>query len=420
MFPRTLLIATACLCLGGTGRGSLDGLADGLAERIRGGLDSPRTRDVAVVVAAPWPRLATDLNGLLVARLRALGVRSVTRGEPDPAWARAAGFERLVRVEVELSAGKLRASGMVLALPSGLWGGEPEVRAHLFAEAALDDELRAYLPPAGTPPNAPVAWQARPLAIGDVALLALDVGDADGDGRPEIVGVTAGEVIAWGIEGGRAQERWRVRLDGRAAAERPRAELATVSVDDGALIAHASDFSDGMKRARGAQQAARGFSFPGLGGACERSPGVDWFAAESCGALAGLLPDKFWSAAGLRKGGARGGSLASAAVLPGGILWLRATSLAPLQVRGVGAQVALAALDRGDVVAASEPVEPGEPDALVIRAIAPGAPVVHRVDRLPGNVRAIAAGDVDGDGRVEIVAAVRDDAARKTELWLVN
>ncbi|MCA1665706.1 MAG: hypothetical protein LC659_15800, partial [Myxococcales bacterium] len=96
------------------------------------------------------------------------------------------------------------------------------------------------------------------------------------------------------------------------------------------------------------------------------------------------------------------------------------TPAMPLTVRGVGAQVALIASDRGELVATSEPVQAGEADAIVVRALSVGLPVVYRVDRLPGNVRALAAGDVDGDGKPEIVAAVRDRAARRTELWMVN
>ena len=166
----------------------------------------------------------------------------------------------------------------------------------------------------------------------------------------------------------------------------------------------------------------RGYVFPGLGASCELGSGVDWFAAASCNTAPAGLPERFWVAAGLRNGARP----ARAAVDPAGTLWVltgaaSATAPAvPLSVRGVGAQVALAALDRGEFVATSEAVQSGEPDALVVRALSAGLPVVHRVDRLPGNVRALAAGDVDGDGRAEFVAAVRDRAARRTELWIVN
>ena len=77
-------------------------------------------------------------------------------------------------------------------------------------------------------------------------------------------------------------------------------------------------------------------------------------------------------------------------------------------------------LERGDVVAVSDGVEPGGADALVLRALAPGAPVVARIERLPGAITALAAGDTDGDGHPEILMVVRDRAALRTELWTIE
>ena len=201
----------------------------------------------------------------------------------------------------------------------------------------------------------------------------------------------------------------------------PRAPVATVVVEKGAASAHSSLFADGVSwLARGRSLPARGYAFPGVATACELVAGVDWFAGAGC-APSGGLPERFWTVAGMRGGG----RAARAAVDPSGTLWVALGAAAtapamPLTVRGVGAQVALVSLDCGEFVATSEPVQAGEADAVVVRALAAGLPVAYRVDRLPGNVRALAAGDVDGDGKAEIVAAVRDRAARRTELWMVN
>jgi hypothetical protein len=225
--------------------------------------------------------------------------------------------------------------------------------------------------------------------------------------------------VAWSYQSSRFVERWRSRLDGRPAVVRPRAEVVTVHVEGGAAVVRSSALAEGVRRAGVAPSAVlqpvRGFWLPGLGAACELEPGVDWFV--SCGAP-GELPERFWTAAG--RGRARAAIVPPAS--PGGAptLWLRLGDSAPELVAGVGAQLALAASERGELVATSDPSQPGEPDALTVRALAPGAPLVHRLDHLPGAVRALGAGDLDGDGRAEFVAAVRDAEARRTELWILR
>jgi len=160
-------------------------------------------------------------------------------------------------------------------------------------------------------------------------------------------------------------------------------------------VARSSRFAQGVRWTARGIQPVRGWP-----GGCELEPGYDWFACNK---------EKFWSQAQL-------GPMRAQAQPPG-VLSL-STGAAPSLTPGVGAQVALARLERGEVVVTSEPVERGEADAIVLRSLQ--SQVVHRVDRLPGTVRALAAGDLDGDGRAEVVAAVRDDDKGRTELWLVR
>jgi hypothetical protein len=381
----------ALLLLTAASRGSLDGLAESLVERARPALDHPQKLDVAVVVAAPSARLSTDLAGLLAAKLRALGARAVV-GQSG------GGFERIVRVQVASEGNKLRASGEVLAVESATWAPEPQLVSHLFAEAPLDAELRAYLPSA-----AHEAWQARGFPVGDVPLLALAAGDLDGDGRAEVIGATAQEAIGWSFDGEKFVEKVRIRLDGAPAPIRPRSDVAVVTVAPNEIIARSSRFAAGV------HWTPRGTNFVrGWPNGCELEAGYDWFVCKS--------PEHIWNSAVLP-----GAHPARAFVGPPGIASLTLTPGAqPSTVAGVGAQIALAPLERGDVVVTSEPSERGEPDAIVVRQLAAGMSPVHRVDRLPGSVRALAAGDVDGDGKSEIIAAVRDDDKGRTELWLVR
>jgi hypothetical protein len=392
---------------------TVDRIADDLAEQAKA---AGARGDVGVVVRGGTPKFASEIAALLKTRLEGRGFRSAQGlASSDLAAAARAGIDLVVELEASVTKDGARVDGNVTAIGPQPWRDEPTALVHLHAAAPLDGELRAYLAPdAGDPSRRPGPLRAHGAPIGDVALLALDVGDIDGDGRAEVVGATADEVLVWRWDaGGKWNLIQRLALRGRPAAVRPRADVATVALEGGAIAVRTSRLSEGVRLRWG--QAEKGEGFQGFMvqgiGTCGLEAGVDWF--KECQPQV-ALPGRFWAAAGLR------GGAAWAAVDPDLTLWVgRAGEPRAQTARGAGAQVAVAALERGEVVATGDGGETGAADAIVVRAIAPGLPVVGRVDRLPGAVVAMGVGDADGDGRQEIVAAVRDRAAGRTELWIV-
>jgi len=72
-------------------------------------------------------------------------------------------------------------------------------------------------------------------------------------------------------------------------------------------------------------------------------------------------------------------------------------------------------------VIASGDGAPGDPDQIAVyspRGGAPGKPVYRR--KFTGGVAGVVAADLDGDGDLEVVAAVRLPGAARVDLWLLD
>ncbi|MCB9562096.1 MAG: hypothetical protein H6708_16960 [Kofleriaceae bacterium] len=96
-----------------------------------------------------------------------------------------------------------------------------------------------------------------------------------------------------------------------------------------------------------------------------------------------------------------------------------------LALDGVGVAYAIADVDhdgRAELITSAASA-PGDPDAVTVHALpARGAKVGKALftKRFTGGVGGVAAADVDGDGDVEVFAAVRLAGSQRVDLWLLD
>jgi VCBS repeat protein len=377
------------LLAGATARaGTLDSWAADLAAKV------PARGDVAVAVRPRDPalaRLSETLEGLLVAR-----VARASAARPDAEAARRAGFDELVSIELVAEQGEIVATCRVIAIDGGFWHPAPPALAStLVSRVKVDPELRAYL--GGGPATAPrrdrrMSFRAlkTPLDLG-APILALAAGVAPG----ELLALTTGEVVTLRLDADGATVTARRALEGATPVPRPRTPIGTLAVVGG-LVA-----------ARSSEHGAADF------------PLCDGRSAALVGSTAVLsdLSAKFLAAG-------CGDSL-FATVDAGGTLRLTRPGQrnAWSVINGVGTAFAIADIDGdGQVeVVASAWRAPGTGDVLTVYRVAAdgAAKPARRGTPVAGGVAGIAAGDFDGDGAIDAVAAVQAGNGRY-ELWLLE
>lgn len=306
----------------------------------------------------------------------------------------------------------------------------------------VDSELAAAsaaLAPPPTPPT-PVAvtWKARRVASLDLgaALLALAVGDLDGDGRGELVALTERAIVVLSPARRGLVERARIAVPAAPASIRPRDPVGALSIlagDHGGEIWARSSAAGLAARYRlvdGALQevgSEAGFPFcPGE--ATELAPGRNYAAGVGPPFLNRRCRADAVDATGRRVH-------AQATVGVDGALTLVIETRCPaggpacpptrtITVDGAGVAVEVDDVDRDGrlELITSAAGAPGDADAVVVRRLGPTGLVPRPLFKrsFSGGIAALGSGDVDGDGDRDVFAAVRLAGARKVDLWLLD
>ena len=308
------------------------------------------------------------------------------------------------------------------------------------AGALLEAASAARVPPRRPPTPIAVKWKAKKLGAVDLGapLVAMTSGDLDGDGRAEVVAVTEREVIVLAPQGRRALAAVaRAPLPDEAPAIEPRQPVAAAVVvpaaRGGELRVRASTAARGARYALDGGELRETGAQAGYPLCADREAELvrgknlfDDAAGPLWGAACGRgLVDKEGRALRVDAGLAAGGALAvtvAARCAPDETDCPAARTIA---IDGVGVAFVIADVDRDGrpevITSAASP--PGDQDRVTVRTLPAagtklGKPIFTR--KFSGGIGGLVADDVDGDGDVEVIAAVRLPGAERVDLWLLD
>jgi hypothetical protein len=338
----------------------------------------------------------------------------------------------LIFITTEIAKGELRVTADLYPVQSNAWDRVrnplPSPKAHAFAHARIDAEIRSFLAPVLLEQTA-----VHKAKHDEGEVIAAACGDADEDGGMELVLVSRSRVsvgkvraskyvparaVSWASLSPRAPAPLRDVLGTAVVSHDQAGARIFVGSTDRGGVSLAADLS-GPKLLPGLPLEA-----PGGGFGCAQTnaatsslegPVIDCFvnlAANVRVQSPAARFDAFAAAEIVARDGARRSFVAARE--PGGKLRVRFGEEPARTVDGAGAQVAIADLDQDGVPELVSTLDSGE-DALVITSWASGSDGKPRL-RLaaPGGVRALAVCPPEEKGVSALIAVVGG------EIWIVR
>lgn len=284
------------------------------------------------------------------------------------------------------------------------------------ASVRLEAVIAARAPALVPPVPVAVHWQARKIGAVDLGatLVALTAADLDGDGKAELYAVTPREVLVFAASGRTVREVGKVAFGGELAVPASRDPVGVAVVDGDAVVAATSQWQRGLRvqlHAGRVSAVADGVAgFPVCGARVTLVPGRNYFSDDTLGGRCRDVVD------------AAGKNEHVAATLGMGGKLAVVVGSEKRELTGVGVAFDVADIDRDGVpeVIFSAASAPGDADTVKVVPFGGDEkkPVFRRV--FNGGVAGVVAADVDGDGALDVIVAVRLVGSTKIDLWRLD
>lgn len=450
--------------------GTIDSLVTDLVQKLSAALplQSRAGSDMALVVnstddLAISAELLAVISRQTTTRLTRLQLRSVKpiRSSALTPQAlrrqlRANGYEYLVATSVSVVKGYLHLRAEVFVLSGSYWQDlldpPPTVLSHAHSSHRIDAEIQAFSP--GKTTNK-VNFALHRYRKSYAPILALAQGDLDGDGQLELILLhrESVSILTYRGKGSGFVTRATLSLGGDLAHIASRRVFGALAVNDidgdgkAEIFARTSELATTRRlnwapKVRGNLKTPYGFPLT-FWSTAAKSPilfnvpatiGMDHFASDQLRgtakgtksiALPTTFPPLFYTMKSMQLASKSGPQRFMGVVDTGGRFHLFDHTLNAELLSLAGSGIAFDLLDLDDngqpELVTSAVNENGDADRLTISRVKGLRQLIPlwRSGPLPGNLSALAHGDLDGDGKQELIGAV-DTAAGKSELVVFN